>query len=144
MIRIRSFRSLLALSLIAFSLTTFAQGDPQKDLERFQGKWMVTSFNGEAVPPEVGEFSLVITGNKYQQITGGEVSEEGTITVDVSKTPMWIDLTILTGNDAGAKQPGLVTITGDTMAVGLAAPGGTTRPASMDAAELYVTAKRVK
>lgn len=147
MIRSQTHRVLLASLLVlsvASVLAAAAQGDPKKDLERFQGKWMVTTFNGEAVPPGIGEFSLVITGDKYQQIIGGDVSEEGTITVDVSKAPMWIDLTILTGNDAGAKQPGLVTITGDAMVLGLAAPGGTVRPASMDAAELYVTATRVK
>lgn len=143
----RIARLLLTLALIASGLTVTAQsaqGDPKKDLERFQGKWKVATFNGEAVPADMGEFALVINGDKYQQILGGEITEEGTIKVDVSKTPMWIDLSILTGSDAGAQQPGVVTITGDSMTLGLAVPGGTKRPASMDAAELYVTANRVK
>lgn len=118
-----------------------AQGDPKKDLDRFQGKWLATSFNGEAPPAEI---FLVVTGDKYQQVVAGEVTEEGTIKVDVARKPMWFDLSILTGSDAGKAQPGLADVAGDILTLGLAAAGNATRPAAMDQAELYIAFKKAK
>lgn len=123
---------------------TQTPADVPKELQPLQGKWLLTSFNGEAIPPEAGEMALVITGNRYQQLENDSIAEEGTFTVDASKTPMWITLSIRTGGDAGATQPGLIIVNGDTFQLGLAMAGNQTRPANMDAAELYVTAKRVK
>jgi hypothetical protein len=53
-------------------------------------------------------------------------------------------LSIKTGQSAGQTQPGLVIVKGDDMQLSLTMPGNETRPASMSAAELQVTAKRVK
>lgn len=133
--------ALLLTAGVQFSVG--AQGDPKKDLERFQGKWVVTSFNGDA-PPAEAEIALVVTGDKYQQLVAGEVAEEGTVKVDVTKKPMWFDLAILTGNDAGKPQPGIAVLEGDTLTLGLAAAGNTTRPATMDQAELYILLKKAK
>ena len=119
-----------------------AQGDPKKDLERFQGRWIATSFNGEPVPAD--EIGLVVTGDKYQQVVAGEITEEGTVKVDVTKTPMWFDLSILTGDDAGKPQPGVAILDGDNLTLGLAVAGNTKRPANMDQAELYITFKKAK
>lgn len=136
---------LAVLALISVvSAQTQTPADIPKELQPLQGKWAINSFNGEAIPPEAGDVSLVITGNRYQQIESGSISEEGTFTVDPSKTPMWITLSIRTGNDAGATQPGLIIVTGDKFQLGLAMAGNPTRPANMDAADLYVTATRVK
>ena len=118
-----------------------AQGDPKKDLERFQGKWLATSFNGEAPPAEI---FLVVTGDKYQQVVSGEVTEEGTVKVDVTKKPMWFDLAILTGADAGKPQPGVADLAGDILTLGLTMAGNATRPAAMDQAELYIVFKKAK
>ncbi len=137
----------LGLLLLSLLLVTPGQAVPQEDgtkaLERFQGSWLITSFNGEAVPAEA-EAYLVFTGDKYEQWTGTEVTERGTFAVDAKATPMAIDLTITAGNDAGSIQLGLVEIDGATMALGLAAPGGRTRPANMDQAEVYAVLKKTK
>lgn len=138
-----SVRLMVAAVLVltgAYTLT--AQGDPKKDLERFQGRWIATSFNGEPVPAD--EIGLVVTGDKYQQVVGGEITEEGTVKVDVTKTPMWFDLSILTGDDAGKPQPGVAILDGDNLTLGLAMAGNTKRPANMDQAELYITFKKAK
>lgn len=144
--RIRFVIPVLAiLALVSVvSAQTQTPTDVPKELQPLQGKWTLTSFNGEAIPPEAGDMSLVITGNRYQQIESGNISEEGTFTVDASKTPMWITPSIRTGGDAGAIQPGLIIVNGDTFQLGLAMAGNPTRPANMDAADLYVTARRVK
>lgn len=136
----------LAVLVIAGSVAgaRAQQGDVPKALVPLQGKWVVGAINGQELPTEMGEMALVITGNRYQQLIGGEVTEEGTLTVDDTKAPKWIDLAIVTGDDAGKKQPGVFEIAGDAIQVGLAIAGNPTRPASFDAAELYVTAKRIK
>ncbi len=134
--------ALVAMLLVAgVQFSAGAQGDPKKDLERFQGKWLTTSFNGEAPPAEI---LLIVTGDKYQQVIAGEIAEEGTVKVDVSKKPMWFDLSILTGGDAGKSQPGLADVAGDILTLGLAAAGNATRPATMDQAELYIVFKKAK
>jgi uncharacterized protein (TIGR03067 family) len=134
--------AVVAMLLVAGAqFSVGAQGDPKKDLDRFQGKWLATSFNGEAPPAEI---FLVVAGDKYQQIVSGEVTEEGTVKVDVSKKPVWFDLSILTGPDAGKSQPGLAVIEGDVLTLSLAAAGNATRPATMDQAELYIAFKKAK
>lgn len=139
-------RVALAVLVIAGSagLVRAQQAEVPKGLAPLQGKWVVNAINGQEIPSEMGEMALVITGNRYQQLIGGEVTEEGTLTVDDTKAPKWIDLAIASGDDAGKKQPGLFEIAGDAILVGLAMAGNPTRPASFDAAELYVTARRVK
>lgn len=132
------------LVLTGAQLALGAQGDPKKDLERFQGRWVATSFNGEPVPAEAGEMALLVTGDKYQQLISGNVTEEGTVKVDITKTPMWFDLSILTGDDAGKPQPGIAILAGDTLTLGLAVAGNSKRPANMDQAELYITFKKAK
>jgi uncharacterized protein (TIGR03067 family) len=141
------FGIVFAALVVLSGLTTSAGQatlEIKKELEQFQGKWAITSINNQEVPAGAGDFSLVFTGDKYQQISAGVVEEEGTFKVDVSKTPIWMDLVILKGESAGVTQPGLATITGDSMILGFAMPGNTTRPANWDAAEIYATLRRVK
>ncbi len=135
---------LLLLSLLVVSSgQTAPQDDGKKALEKFQGDWLITTFNGESVPPEA-EAYLVFNGDKYEQWTGNEVTERGSFGVDAKATPMTIDLVIAEGSDAGNIQLGLAELDGDTMALGLAAPGGRTRPPSMAQAAVYVTLKKTK
>ena len=135
---------LLVLSLLLVSSGQAApQDDARKALERFQGNWLITTFNGDTVPAEA-EAYLVFAGDKYEQWMGNEVTERGSFRVDASTTPMTIDLAIAEGSDAGSTQLGLVQLDAETMALGLAAPGGRTRPGSMAQAEIYATLKKAK
>lgn len=144
--RLRLFTALLLVTSLGFtgSRPAAQQADVPKALAPLQGKWLVTSFNGQPIPAEAGEFALVITGSRYQSINAGDIAEEGVLTIDASKTPMWIDLAIRTGDDAGKNQLGLVNVKGDGFEMGLTIPGQTTRPATMDAAELYIVAAKAK
>ena len=52
---------------------------------------------------------------------------------------------VVTGNDAGKTQPGVYEFPdADTLSVGLAIPGGTTRPSAVSQAELQVVLKKAK
>jgi uncharacterized protein (TIGR03067 family) len=78
-----------------------------------------------------GDLTITITGDKYAQSVAGAVNERGTIKLDTTKKPAWLDLTITEGADAGKLQVGLIEVTGDVMKGVLGVAGATTRPASL-------------
>jgi uncharacterized protein (TIGR03067 family) len=99
-------------------------------LKPFQGTWILTSPDGQPIA-QGGELTITITGDKYAQALAGAVNERGTVKVDATKKPTWIDLTITEGPDAGKLQVGLIEVTGGAMKGVLGAAGDTTRPASL-------------
>ena len=138
---------ILVLSLMLFTAGQTApavQDDVKKELDKLQGNWAVTTFNGQAVPTEAQAF-LVFKADKYEQWNNGAVDERGSIKIDPKTKPMSIDLIITEGNDAGKTQPGVYELTApDTLSIGLATPGTTTRPAAVSQAELQVVLKKAK
>ena len=134
---------ILALSLL-FVTAGQAADDVKKELDKLQGNWAVTTFNGQTVPAEAQAF-LSFKADKYEQWNNGAVDERGSIKIDTKTKPMSIDLIITEGNDAGKTQPGLYEFTApDTLSIGLATPGNTTRPAAIASAELQVVLKKAK
>jgi uncharacterized protein (TIGR03067 family) len=138
----------MKLGIFALSLTVVlagqgAQDDIKKEFDKFQGNWTITMFNGQVVPPDAQAF-LVFTGDKYEQLTNGTVSERGTIKLNPRTTPMSIDLFIIEGGDAGKTQPGVYELKADTLRIGLTNPGNTTRPSAIANAELQVVLTKAK
>ena len=134
---------ILALTLMLVAGQA-AQDDVKKELDKFQGNWAVTMFNGQAVPSDAGAY-LVFKGDKYEQWTNNAADEKGSIKLDPKAKPMSIDLIIAEGNDAGKTQPGVYEFTdAETLSIGLAVPGNTTRPTAIANAELQVTLKKAK
>ncbi|MEO6223506.1 MAG: TIGR03067 domain-containing protein [Vicinamibacterales bacterium] len=135
---------ILVLSLFVVTAGQTAQDDVKKELDKLQGNWAVTTFNGQAVPTEAQAF-LVFKADKYEQWNSGAVDERGTIKLDPKTKPLSIDLIITEGNDAGKTQPGVYELTApDSLSIGLATPGTTTRPGAVAQAELQVVLKKVK
>jgi uncharacterized protein (TIGR03067 family) len=114
-----------------------------KPTDAFQGNWAIVSFNGQELPASAEAF-LVFKGDKYEQWTGSTVDERGTIKLDTTKKPMWIDLIITEGQSSGTTQLGLYSIEGDTMNVTLANPGETVRPAALGQGEIVAVLKKAK
>lgn len=131
----------LAVSALLVMAGQTAQDDVKKELDRLQGSWAITLFNGEPVPSEAGAY-LVFTGDKYEQWTGGSVDERGSIKLDPKAKPASIDLVIVEGGDAGKTQLGVYEISGDTATVALSIPGSTTRPSGVAQGELNVVLKK--
>lgn len=98
-------------------------------LKPFQGTWILTAPDGQPLT-QSGELAITITGNTYAQTVAGTVNERGTIKLDATKKPMWLDLSITEGDDKGKLQVGVVEITGGVMKGVLNGPGATTRPTS--------------
>lgn len=99
-------------------------------LKPLQGTWVLTTPDGQPMAPN-GDLTIMVTGNTYAQSVGGAVNERGTIKIDATKKPMWIDLAITEGPDAGKSQVGLIEITGSAMKGVFSPAGSTTRPTSL-------------
>lgn len=126
-----------AMLLVIAAAPAFAQTKPPavpRALVPFQGTWVLTLPNGQPLAQE-GELAIVVTGDKYAQSIAGVVNERGTIKLDATKKPMWIDLLIAEGTDAGKTQVGLVEIKGDAMTGVLKVPGDTVRPTDLSPQE---------
>lgn len=112
-------------------------------LEKLQGDWRITWFNDQQLPADA-EAYLVVRGDKYEQWTGNQMDERGTIKVDASATLMKVDLVIAEGSDAGQTQLGVYELAEDTLTLALGTPGGKTRPLSLSQGEIYVVLKKAK
>ena len=139
MIRLTALAVLLAAST-SLAQTPAAQAGQTKPsaaaaavpaaLKPLQGTWILTTPDGQPLA-QSGDLTITITGDKYAQSVAGAVNERGTIKLDATKKPAWIDLTITEGADAGKHQVGLIEVTGGVMKGVFGAPGSTTRPANL-------------
>ena len=115
-------------------------------LATLQGTWNIMTVNGQLLTdvPQTG--SLTFKGDTYAQTMNGQVVERGTIKVDPSKKPMFIDIRTTIGHAAGSAQIGLVQVVGDTMTLKTNTYATPMRPADFKPQEWYVliVAKRAK
>ena len=93
-----------------------------------QGTWVLTTLDGN--PLAQGGLTFAISGDQYEQAIAGTVNERGTIKLDATKKPMWIDLTITEGSDKGKPQVGLIEVSAGVLKGALSFAGSTTRPTS--------------
>jgi uncharacterized protein (TIGR03067 family) len=139
------FKRTLTLAVImAFGTIGFAQSGTQttgaqtpppkpdaaksKTLTAVQGVWVFTSVNGQDATGQA-EIVITITDDKYVQTIDGNVVEKGTLKFDDTKKPIYMDLVIVEGQDAGKTQLGVFELTSPTAArAKLNTAGETTRP----------------
>jgi uncharacterized protein (TIGR03067 family) len=107
-----------------------AQSTTPAGADALQGTWAAVAVAGRDLPPGM-HAAIVFTGTKYQGFENGVANESGTITLDLTKRPIALDLTIAEGRDAGKTQLGILEVAGDTMSMVLAEPGITVRPAAL-------------
>lgn len=141
---------LVAILALAAPLALAAQTpapELSKEMKALQGSWVITVANGQALDNSSPEIIFQLTGDKYAQVTNGQVTERGTIKLDGSKTPMTIDMFIQEGEDANKTQLGVIKIADDTVTGKMAAAGVTDRPKDFEPANdgsFSFTAKKVK
>ncbi len=79
-----------------------------QELAKLQGTWGVVAYNGAAPTNDPAKtWTNVITGNQYVARHGDEIVAEGTLTLDSSKTPRWLDLAPSKGVSAGKTSLGI-------------------------------------
>jgi uncharacterized protein (TIGR03067 family) len=123
-------RRLVLAAILMTSVGLSAQTDAKRELDKLQGTWVVTAATGDEIPAGA-HVGLVVTNDKYQSVKNGKVDEAGRLVLNPATSPVSIDLVIADGVYAGKTQLGLVESSGDTLKMALAAPGQTTRPASL-------------
>jgi uncharacterized protein (TIGR03067 family) len=121
-----------------------AAAKPSAVLAAVQGVWKMTMINGVDAAATGQDISITITDNKYVQTVNGTVDERGTFTIDETKKPMTIDITVVEGNDAGQKQVGVFELDGKTMRGKIGDVGLTTRPTNFEPADGYFVFTMVK
>jgi uncharacterized protein (TIGR03067 family) len=124
----------VAAAIFVLSAVGFVAADDAKkdDAELLKGKWKAVSISmgGEPVPDEVvKDFKMNFDGKEYKN-TAGDMVEEGSYTIDASKSPKTIDFDIKTGPDAGKRQLGIYKIEGEKLTMVVARAGSDERPKS--------------
>ena len=129
-------RASLAAVLLTASLATAAD-KPGHELVPFQGTWAVQAItkNGVAVPDDQAQrLVLVVKDNTRVVKDGDEVKSKATFTVDSSKTPKQMDITVSDGPLAGKTLRGIYELKDDTLTVCLTLDGDK-RPDDLTAKE---------
>lgn len=108
---------LLLLSFSFMGLEAIAAGDAAKnDLKLFQGTWRAVSIQNpdgkQATPAELKEIQLVVKGHEFT-MTSKDVSISGMFTIDSSKSPKTIDVTLANSKDPDERLLGVYEIQGD-------------------------------
>jgi len=128
----KSWTITLALIMLFVSGAAARQEALSTELTALQGSWTIVSINGQAVDPDL-TLSVSFAGNKYTQSLNGQAIESGTVKLDATKKPIAVDFAILTGDDAGKLQLGILEIGEDTLTFAMSEAGATDRPAAFGA-----------
>jgi uncharacterized protein (TIGR03067 family) len=116
--------------LLTTSIRLVAADTPKiaKELEPFQGMWSIEAItrDGVAVPKDaVQQLILVVKGNERLVKDGDDVKSKGTYTVDATKTPKQMDVTVADGPLAGKTLRGIYELKDDTFTLCLMLEGDT-------------------
>lgn len=129
-------RASVVAILLTASLATAAD-KPGQELVPFQGTWAVEAItkNGTAVPDDHAKrLVLVVKDNARVIKDGDEVVSKATFTVDSSKKPKHMDITVSDGPLAGKTYRGIYELKDDTLTICLALEGDK-RPDDLTAKE---------
>jgi uncharacterized protein (TIGR03067 family) len=94
--------------------------DMEKELKKFQGAWTFESSEsgGQKMPADqLKDLVLTFDGAKHTVKNGAAVIQTGTQTIDPSKSPKAIDVTLTEGPSKGAVMLGIYEFDGDTLKV---------------------------
>ncbi len=134
---------LAAASQAAQTQRQAAAAKPSPVLASLQGVWVITQVNGQDVAGSGQELTISIKDNTYEQAVNGQIIQKGTFTLDDSKKPMSINVTVVEGDGAGQMLLGVFELSGKTITYKLADPGGA-RPTDFAPADGHSVAVMVK
>jgi uncharacterized protein (TIGR03067 family) len=140
---------LVALALIGFVLPALADDKKEPDLKPFVGGWTIekAELGGMDITEHLKAMKFDIReGGKYTAVLGEE-KDEGSFTIDPSKSPKEMDITSTGGPNKDKLIKAIYKLDGDTMTVCYELGGGD-RPkqfeSKKDTKGLLVTYKRKK
>jgi uncharacterized protein (TIGR03067 family) len=123
----------LMLAAVLLSATVATADDKNDDRKAFQGMWTIVDRKkgGDKDKEPVTAPTVVFEGDKYKIKAGDKVIEEGTFTVDGSKSPKHIEVAVTEGMDKGKKWHGVYELKDDTMRA-VVGPTNKDRPTKFD------------
>jgi uncharacterized protein (TIGR03067 family) len=124
----------LALS-IALVAADSKEDASKKDVAAMQGDWACDRMerDGQKFPDEAAQaYFRTVKGNAYTVSRFKKAVGKGTFTLDATKSPKQIDITLADGPAKGKTVLGIYKIDGDTLTICNAGPGGK-RPAEFKA-----------
>jgi uncharacterized protein (TIGR03067 family) len=121
----------IALAAMLLSAGAVLADDKKDDKKSFQGTWTIVARKKAGSKEPVTAPTVVFEGGKYKIKAGDKVVEEGTFTVDGSKSPKHIEVAATKGMDKGKKWHGIYEIKGDTMRA-VVGPTDKDRPTKYD------------
>ena len=109
-------RSVLFVAMLSAGALT-AQDKKDDARKAFQGTWTIvhTKKGDDKDKEPVTAPTVVFDGDKYRIKAGDKVVEEGTFSVDGSKSPKHIEVAATAGEDKGKKWHGIYELEGDTL-----------------------------
>jgi uncharacterized protein (TIGR03067 family) len=105
----------------------------QKDLEKFQGDWVIVSYTVDgkaATPEELATIKLTVKGPRSTFQRDGN-TYHGTYTLDTNRQPNAIDILHADGPNKGKVILGIYEFGDDQLTACLACPGAKERPREM-------------
>jgi uncharacterized protein (TIGR03067 family) len=123
----RWYSSLILLAPFTVGLGASPDDAAKQELQQFQGSWQAVSMqfpDGRvATPAELREARLVVTGNAFT-FTVMNFTVVGTFTLDPSRTPKAIDVSLADATTPGEKLLGIYQVQGEMRRSCFAPPGG--------------------
>jgi len=122
-----------ALTAVLLFAGAVSADDRKDDREALQGTWtIVDTRKGETKGKEpVTARTVVFEGGKYRIKAADKVAEEGTFSLDGSKSPKQIEVAATEGKDKGKRWHGIYEVEGDTMRA-VVGPTDKERPTKYD------------
>jgi len=134
------FTCVVLTTLLALGSAPAGDDVAKKDLQLFQGSWQavfIQNVDGQRAPDEdVRATRLLVHGNEFTLMVK-DVTVYGTFTIDPTKTPKAIDVT-LKGAKPGEKFLGVYQIDGEIRRSSFALPGNERPRAVRPSAKGYV------
>ena len=140
--------TLLTVGLFLFAAQ--AKADEKADKDKIQGEWSLVTLEEKGESQKITEDSehfikLKINGEKFLVTIRGD-DHDATFSVDSTKKPKTIDVTLKGGDQDGKVMKGFFELDGDTLKICMGNPENPDRPAefkSKDEVKVF-TFKRVK
>jgi len=134
----RKLSLMAGVAFLAAGAACWAGGANDKDKEKLQGTWTLTSiaYDGKAIPLPAGKtVTLTFTGDKVAfKEDGDKAAQDGTFKLDASKNPKHIDLN--KGGAAKEDDKAIYSLDGDMLKIclggKLSGDGKAERPAAFD------------
>ncbi len=114
------------LAMLVMAVSGTAEDTPKAKLKPFQGEWKILAItrDGQPVPEDrFRNFRLIVKGKERIIKSGDMVVSKATYTVDPTKKPPVIDISVSDGPLAGSKVQGIYELKGDKLTICLALEG---------------------